>query len=75
MTEIPADLIDAEALAVSYRVPESTIRTWAARGVLTRYPQGHRQRTLYSLAEFGRVKAGCEVHRKSACRTCFGRQE
>ena len=51
----PDDPIDAEALSVAYQIPESTIRTWAGRGLLTKYPQGHRKRTLYSLSEFARV--------------------
>ena len=51
----PSDLVDAEALCTAYPVKETTIRAWAARGHLTRYPQGHRKRTLYSLSEFARV--------------------
>lgn len=52
---IPEDLVDAEAIATAYDVSEATIRSWAHRGHLTKYPQGHRKRTLYSLSEFARV--------------------
>ena len=56
--------VDAEAIASSYPVSQSTIRSWAHRGLLTKYPQGHRRRTLYSLAEFARV-----FTERTACRT------
>ena len=61
---LPSDLVDAEALTTAYDVTEAQIRQWARRGKLTRYPQGHRQRTLYSLSEFARVFI--EI---SSCRT------
>ncbi len=60
----PTDLVDAEALTTAYAVTEGTIRAWATRGKLKRYPQGHRKRTLYSLSEFAKV-----FTETSACRT------
>ena len=55
MSDDPGDLVDAEALCTAYPVKEATIRAWASRGHLKRYPQGHRKRTLYSLSEFAEV--------------------
>lgn len=64
MSEQPVDLVDAQALATAYPITESTIRTWASRGLLAKYPQGRRKRTLYSLSEFARV-----FTERTACRT------
>lgn len=55
MSDHPGDLVDAEAITTAYDISEATIRSWAHRGYLTKYPQGHRQRTLYSLSEFAKV--------------------
>ena len=62
----PSDLVDAEALAVAYAINEATIRAWASRGHLKRYPQGHRKRTLYSLSEFARVFTERSTERPAA---------
>lgn len=63
MSQQPNDLVDAEAICTAIQVSEATIRSWAARGKIRRYPQGHRKRTLYSLSEVMGVYSG------SACRT------
>lgn len=46
---------DAQALHAAYGVSESTLRTWASRGVIGRYGRDKRRRTLYDVAEVERI--------------------
>jgi hypothetical protein len=48
-------LTDGAALHAAYGVSESTLRTWASRGVLGRYGKDRRRRTLYDVAEVERA--------------------
>lgn len=64
MSPEPDDLVDAEALTTMLAVSQATIRSWAHRGLIRKWPQGHRKRTLYSVAEALRV-----FTETTACRT------
>lgn len=71
----PDDLADAEAIALGLHLTEGQIRVWATRGLIARHGKTFRGRTLYSLDEVRRVAVGCDVHQRSACRTCFGKRD
>ena len=52
-------LADTAAAAASVGRPAATIRTWAARGLLTRRGKDWQRRTLYDLDEVAATNAQC----------------